>query len=72
MANVRGSAALERKQWMQPLPDEQIPTYTACNRPISDEGHAEGGALEPSAWQVAVRQLMEKTGIAPGPGRGAR
>ena len=58
-------AALRRKEWMEPLRDEEIPSFVAFNRPIVDPGaHAEGEELEPDSWQAVLRMLMERTGIS--------
>ena len=56
--------ALERKTWMKPLKDEDIPAFAAFNRPIAEEGKATGGELEQTSFEVGARKLLEQLGLA--------
>ena len=58
-------AAMERKVWMQPLADEDIPRYSAYRRPIAHGHQATGAEVAEDNWQVAIRMLMESVGLAP-------
>ena len=58
-------AAMERKVWMQPLADEDIPRYSAYRRPVAHGHQATGAEVAEDNWQVAIRMLMESVGLAP-------
>ena len=58
--------ALARKQWMQPLAPDEVPSYVAYNRPIiPPDQQAEGEQLKPDAWQAVIGQLMRRSGLDP-------
>ncbi len=59
-------AALERKEWMQPLADDEIPSFEPFQRAVAESGHAEVDELEPDSFQALSKDLITRAGVVPG------
>ena len=58
-------AALARKEWMQPLADDNIPVYEAYKRRVAKSGEAGVGEVDEDHWVAAIDRLMRRTGAKP-------
>lgn len=59
-------AALDRKAWMKPLGDAEIPLFEAYNRPVADLGtRPRGREVAEDNWQIATKKLMSRAGVVP-------
>ena len=56
-------AALGRKQWMQPLAEDQIPSFEPYDRRVTDAGQATANELEPDSFQAINRDLARRAGV---------
>ena len=58
-------AALERKEWMQPLADDEIPSFEPFERAIAQSGQAAVNQLEPDSFQALSKDLITRAGVVP-------
>ena len=58
-------AALARKEWMQPLADDDILVYEAYKRRVAKSGEAGVGEVDEDHWVAAIDRLMRRTGAKP-------
>ena len=59
-------AALRRKEWMQPLADDAIPSFEPFERKVAEAGRAGREELEPDSFQAISKDLIERAGVVPG------
>ena len=57
---------MERKEWMQPLADDEIPSFEPFQRAVAESGHAEVDELEPDSFQALSKDLITRAGVVPG------
>ena len=62
-------AALARKEWMQPLADDAIPSFEPFRRDVAEAGHAQADELEPDSFQALSKDLITRAGVVPGDDR---
>ena len=58
-------AALERKEWMQPLADDEIPSFEPFKREVVASGQADVDELEPDSFQALSKDLITRAGVVP-------
>ena len=58
-------AAMERKQWMQPLADDEIPSLEPFKREVVESGKDEVDELEPDSFQAISKNLITRAGVVP-------
>ena len=58
-------AAMERKEWMQPLADDAIPSFEPFKREVAASGQAQVDELEPDSFQAISKNLITRAGVVP-------